>query len=100
MKQLVGGVLGLEQYDEKAMDEKIEKAVIRDYTVTFHFRDGTTKSCQYVNKKRDTKHTGETRQRMSEIMKQKWRERKRESNHNPGKHKPVYGKSARQQGKA
>ena len=50
----------------------MEKAVIADNTVTFHFKDGHTESRDYREKKKGCPHTEEYKAYMSQCMKGKW----------------------------
>ncbi len=52
LKALVSEVLGLDEYAEDKMDEAMEKAVIADNNVTFHFKDGHMEIREYKNEKR------------------------------------------------
>ena len=54
------------------MDAVMEKAVIADNTVTFHFKDGHTESREYEEKKKGRPHTEEYKAYMSRYMKEKW----------------------------
>lgn len=79
MKALVCDVLGLEEYSETEMDAVMEKAVITDGTVTFHFKDGHTESRSYEEKKKGFSHTEEYKEHMRQMMKERWTpERKQE----------------------
>ena len=53
-------------------DAQIEKAVIKDGTVTFHFKDGHTECQSYEEKKRGVPHTEEYKQHMRQLMKERW----------------------------
>ena len=72
LNALVSEVLGLDEYSEEKMDAVMEKAVIADNTVTFHFKDGHTESRGYQNKKKGCPHTEEYKAYMSWCMKEKW----------------------------
>ena len=74
MKKLVSEVLELTTFSEEKMDAEIEKAVISDNTVTFHFRDGHTESRTYEHRKKGHPHTEEFKAAM--------RERRRNESHN------------------
>ena len=52
MKALVCDVLGLEEFSEEIMDKNIEKAVVLNGTVSFHFFDGHIESREYKEKKK------------------------------------------------
>ena len=87
MKRLIAETLGLSVYSADAMDATMEKAVVGDGIVTFYFLDGSTKQSGFINKKHGTLHTEKYKAHMSELMKQRWREKKsdaKKSNDNPG----------------
>ena len=52
IRNLVCDVLGLTEYSEEKMDAVMEKAVVADNTVTFHYKDGHTESRDYTEKKK------------------------------------------------
>ena len=52
MKALVCDVLGLEEFSEEIMDKNIERAVVLNGTVSFHFFDGHIESREYKEKKK------------------------------------------------
>lgn len=68
MKKLTASVLGLDTFDEGKMDELLEKAVILNGEVTFHFKDGHTETRQYKERKRGYHHSKAYRDYMSEII--------------------------------
>lgn len=72
MEMLVSAVLRLDTFSEERMDAQIEKAVIKDGTVTFHFKDGHTECQSYEEKKRGVPHTEEYKQHMRQLMKERW----------------------------
>ena len=72
MEALVCDALGLSKYSEETMDTAIEKAVVKDGTVTFCFCDGHTESLSYKEKKKGTPHTEEYKQHMSRLTKSRW----------------------------
>ena len=72
MAALVCDVLGLSEYSEETMDTAIEKAVVKDGTVTFCFYDGHTEYLSYKEKKKGTPHTEEYKQHMSRLTKSRW----------------------------
>lgn len=91
MKTLVAEVLSMEQFDETVMDSQIEYASVLKDIVTFHFRDGHTADRSFKDKRRGAKHTDDYKKYMSEVMKQKWRDRRVEnSNDDSGDNKPVH----------
>jgi len=79
MKRLVTDVLGLDEFDEAAMDAQIENATILDHTVTFHFRDGHTESRDFLDKRHGTPWTEERREKARESMKAAWTDERREA---------------------
>ena len=79
MKRLVTDVLGLDEFDEAAMDAKIENATILDHTVTFHFRDGHIESREFLDKRHGTPWTEERREKAKESMKAGWTDERREA---------------------
>ena len=70
MKRLVTDVLGMEIFNEEKMDELIDKAVIKNGTVTFYFKDGHTDTRIYKERKRGYTHTPSSafRAYMSDVM--------------------------------
>ncbi len=87
MKRLIAEMLGLADYSEEAMAAVMEKAVIHDNMVTFHFHDGNTQERGFNNKKKGTPHTEEYKKYMSDLMKQRWKEKKgdtKKSNNDSG----------------
>ena len=66
MKKLICDVLGLTVFSEEKMDAEIEKAVISDNTVEFHFWDGHTDSRAYEHRKKGHPHTEEFKAAMRE----------------------------------
>ena len=68
MKKLTASVLGLDTFNEGKMDESLEKAVVLNGEITFHFKDGHTETRQYRERKRGTRHSEAYRAYMSEII--------------------------------
>jgi len=68
MKKLTASVLGLDTFNEEKMDESLEKAVVLNGEITFHFKDGHTETRQYRERKRGTRHSEAYRAYMHEIM--------------------------------
>lgn len=68
MKKLTASVLGLDTFNEGKMDESLEKAVVLNGEITFHFKDGHTETRQYRERKRGTRHSEAYRAYMHEIM--------------------------------
>lgn len=79
MKRLVIDVLGLDEFDEAAMDAQIENATILDHTVTFHFRDGHTESRDFLDKRHGTPWTEERQEKARESMKAAWTDKRRKA---------------------
>lgn len=72
-------VLGLDEFDEAAMDAQIENATILDHTVTFHFRDGHTESRDFLDKRHGTPWTEERQEKARESMKAAWTDKRRKA---------------------
>jgi site-specific DNA recombinase len=72
LNALVCDVLGLEEYDEAAMDKAMDSCEIADNAVSFHFRDGHFEKRSYEEKKRGTPWTEERRQKALKGMKEYW----------------------------
>ena len=79
MKRLVTEILGLDEFDEAAMDAQIESATILDHTVTFHFRDGHIESRDFLDKRHGTPWTEERREKAKKSMKAAWTDERREA---------------------
>ena len=79
MKRLVTEILGLDEFDEAAMDAQIESATILDHMVTFHFRDGHIESRDFLDKRHGTPWTEERREKARESMKAAWTDERREA---------------------
>ena len=79
MKRLVTEVLGIDEFDEAAMDAQIESATVLDHTVTFHFRDGHTESREYLDKRHGTPWTEERREKARQSMREAWTDERREA---------------------
>lgn len=77
MKALVADVLGLDAYDEAAMDKQIEYAQIYRNTVTFHFRDGHEVDGSFKDKRHSTKWSADRYERMSQALKASWTDERR-----------------------
>lgn len=70
IQKLVCDMLKTETFLEEQMDAVMEKAVVKDGTVTFHFFDGHTESRNYEEKKKGVPHTEKYKQYMSKLMKE------------------------------
>lgn len=79
MKRLVTEILGLDEFDEAAMDAQIESATILDHMVTFHFRDGHIESRDFLDKRHGTPWTEERREKEKKSMKAAWTDERREA---------------------
>ena len=79
MKRLVTEILGLDEFDEAAMDAQIESATILDHMVTFHFRDGHIESRDFLDKRHGTPWTEERREKAKKSMKAAWTDERREA---------------------
>ena len=77
MKALVTEVLGLEAYDEAAMDAQLEYASVLKNTVTFHFRDGHEATLEFHDKRRGVKWTAECREKQYQAIKDSWTDERR-----------------------
>lgn len=87
MKCLITEALGLSDYSEKAMDASLAKAVVEGNEVVFYLHAGDTRRLPFSHKRKGTPHTEEYKKYMSELMKQKYKEKKnapKKSNNNPG----------------
>ena len=69
MKRLVTDVLNMEDFDEKKMDELLDKAVILSNRITFFFKDGHTVEREYKEQRPGFYHEKAYRSYMSDIMK-------------------------------
>ena len=74
LKKLVCDVLNLNKFDEKIMDEKIERIYIANNKVRFHFKDGNDEIREYEEKKRGTLWTEERRQKQMPKIKEYWKD--------------------------
>lgn len=77
MKTLVAGVLGLDVFDETAMDKYIEYAQVLGNTVTFHFRDGQEVTRSFKEKRHSTKWSAERHEKMRQALKASWTDERR-----------------------
>ena len=76
LKEMVCNVLGLDEFSESKMDEVMDKVVILNGVVTFHFKDGHTECLDYEGKKKGYKHTDEYKSYMHRVMKERWQSKK------------------------
>ena len=77
MKRLTAEALGLETFDESAIDAQIEYTVILNNTVSFHFRDGQIVDKPYLDKRRGVKWSEERRAKCCASLKASWTEERR-----------------------
>ena len=77
MKTLVVDVLGLDVFDETAMDKHIEYAQVLGNTVTFRFRDGHEEVRNFKDKRHGTKWTAERREKQCQALKASWTDERR-----------------------
>lgn len=93
MKRLVTEVLGLDEFNEEKMDEKIEYASILEHKVTFHFRDGHSETKEYLDKRIGTLWTEERRIKQTKAIREgrKWKNHVKKSNNDSRNSEQVYG---------
>lgn len=72
MQELVCDVLGIEEFSEEQMDAVMEKAIVKEGTVTFYFQDGHTENRNYEEKKKGFPHTEEYKEYMRQVTKSRW----------------------------
>ena len=77
MKTLVVDVLGLDVFDETAMDKQIEYARVLGNTVTFHFRDGQEVTRNFMEKRHGAKWSAERHEKMRQALKASWTDERR-----------------------
>ena len=77
MKTLVADVLGLDVFDETAMDKHIEYAQVLGNTVSFHFRDGHEEVRNFKDKRHGTKWSADRHERMRQALKASWTDERR-----------------------
>ena len=77
MKTLVTEVLGLNAFDESAMDKQIEYAQVLGNTVTFHFRDGHEETSSFAEKRHGTKWSAERHKKVCQALKASWTDERR-----------------------
>lgn len=74
LKKLLCEVLELDEFDEKVMDEKIQRIYIADNKVRFKFKDGNEEVKEYLEKKRGTPWTKERREKQILQMREYWKD--------------------------
>lgn len=72
MQKLVCDVLGIKEFSEEQMDAVMEKAIVKEGTVTFCFQDGHTENRNYEEKKKGFPHTEEYKEYMRQVTKSRW----------------------------
>ena len=72
MQKMVCDVLGIKEFFEEQMDAVMEKAIVREGTVTFCFQDGHTENRNYEEKKKGFPHTEEYKEYMRQVTKSRW----------------------------
>lgn len=72
MQKLVCDVLGIKEFSEEQMDAVMEKAIVKESTVTFCFQDGHTENRNYEEKKKGFPHTEEYKEYMRQVTKSRW----------------------------
>ena len=77
MKTLVVDVLGLDVFDETAMDKHIEYAQVLGNAATFHFRDGQEVTRGFKEKRHSTKWSADRHEKMRQALKASWTDERR-----------------------
>lgn len=78
LKTMVAEVLGIPEFDEPTMDEKLERISIIDTDVTFHFKDGHDEVKTFkVPKKKGYVQSEEQKRNQAAYKKKWWEEKKR-----------------------
>ena len=67
-------MLELDEFDEKVMDEKIQRICIADNKVRFKFKDGHEEVKEYLEKKRGTSWTKERHEKQIIQMCEYWKD--------------------------
>ena len=92
LKNLCADAMGLESFDETAFREQIACIhIVAPFQLSIRFFDGHTFEAAWENKRKMPKHTEQRKQHMREVMIQKWREKRGESNDDTGDDQPVHG---------
>ena len=92
LKNLCADAMGLEEFSESVFREQIVFIHIKaPYQLSFRFFDGHTFETAWENKRKMPRHTEQRKQHMREVMIQRWREKRGESNDNTGDDKPIHG---------
>lgn len=74
LKKLLCEVLELDEFDEKVMDEKIQRIYIADNKVRFKFKDGHEEVKGYLEKKRGTPWTKERHEKQILQIREYWKD--------------------------
>lgn len=72
MQKLVCDILGIKEFSEEQMDAVMEKAIVKEGTVTFCFQDGHIENRNYEEKKKGFPHTEEYKEYMRQVTKSRW----------------------------
>lgn len=92
LKNLCADAMGLEEFSETVFREQIVCIhITAPYQLSIRFFDGHTFETAWENKRKMPRHTEERKQHMREVMIQRWREKRGESNDNTGDDKPIHG---------
>lgn len=77
LKETCARVLGLDEFDEDVFLEKVDFIEVKQrYELTFHMKDGTVIVSECINTGHQDCWTAEARQRKSEYMKNRWKEKR------------------------
>ncbi len=77
LKETCARVLGLDEFDEAVFLEKVDFIEVKQrYELTFHMKDGTVVVSECINTGHQDCWTAEARQRKSEYMKKRWKEKR------------------------
>lgn len=92
LKNLCADAMGLEEFSETVFREQIVCIhITAPYQLSIRFFDGHTFETAWENKRKMPRHTEERKQHMREVMIQRWREKRGESNDNTCDDKPIHG---------
>ena len=92
LKNLCADAMGLEEFSETVFREQIVCIhITAPYQLSIRFFDGHTFETAWENKRKMPRHTEARKQHMREVMIQRWREKRGESNNNTGDDKPIHG---------
>ena len=92
LKKLCAEAMGLESFDEMAFREQIACIhIMAPFQLSIRFFDGHVFEAGWENKRKMPGHTEQRKQHMREVMIQRWREKRGESNDDTGNDKPIHG---------